>query len=441
MSINAAAASSTSLNRLLLDRGGSSIPALDNLPAAEAEKLKEGLQKFDQVASELSKNPVFGALANSDAMKFLRDLAKTVSTQAEPTAAPASAEPVFQGFCGGRGRSAPPPAPPAPPPPPAAAPPVAQTPPEPAAPPVVAAPPAPTTPPVNVAPPAAKPDPVAPPASPVALGGGTAQALSSGGAAAQASAAAAAQTAGTAAGAAPGQVDLAGITQAFGQRFAQMLQQNPLAAILSLGALGSVLGSGGFNPLSLNGANNGAQAASTGNAQALASTGGTNQVAAPPSATPGTGNAELDAMIGAGGKGMTFEDKVATMMVDIIKKMQEDIEKRLEKLKAQAQAAESGGGGGGGKGGGMLGSVLGMAGNMIMPGVGGAVGGMVGNAIGGAAGGGGAGGAGGGQESRNIEFEMLKNEMQKLSQMQQAFSNVLNEMHQLAMNAIRGIAK
>jgi hypothetical protein len=31
--------------------------------------------------------------------------------------------------------------------------------------------------------------------------------------------------------------------------------------------------------------------------------------------------------------------------------------------------------------------------------------------------------------------------MQKLSQMQQAFSNVLNEMHQLAMNSIRSIAK
>jgi hypothetical protein len=247
-------------------------------------------------------------------------------------------------------------------------------------------------------------------------------------------------------------VDLGAITQAFGQRFAQMLQQNPLAAVLAMGALGSALGSGGFNPLQLNGANNGAQAASSGNAQALASTGGSNQVAAPPSATPGTGNAELDAMIGAGGKGMTFEDKVALMMVDIIKKMQADIEKRLEKLKAQAQAAESGGGGGGGflgsimgGGGGGLGGILGMVGNMVMPGIGGAIGSMAGSAMGGggggAAGGGGAGGAGGGQESRNIEFEMLKNEMQKLSQMQQAFSNVLNEMHQLAMNAIRGIAK
>ena len=44
-----------------------------------------------------------------------------------------------------------------------------------------------------------------------------------------------------------------------------------------------------------------------------------------------------------------------------------------------------------------------------------------------------------GSESRNIEFEMLKNEMQKLSQMQQAMSNVLNEIHTLAMSAIRSI--
>ena len=42
-------------------------------------------------------------------------------------------------------------------------------------------------------------------------------------------------------------------------------------------------------------------------------------------------------------------------------------------------------------------------------------------------------------ESRNIEFEMIKNEIQKLSQMQQALSNVLNTMHEQAMGAIRHI--
>ena len=44
-----------------------------------------------------------------------------------------------------------------------------------------------------------------------------------------------------------------------------------------------------------------------------------------------------------------------------------------------------------------------------------------------------------GQESRNIEFEKIKFDMQKLSQMQQAMSNVLNTMDELAKSAIRQI--
>jgi len=43
------------------------------------------------------------------------------------------------------------------------------------------------------------------------------------------------------------------------------------------------------------------------------------------------------------------------------------------------------------------------------------------------------------QESRNIEFEKIKFDMQKLSQMQQAMSNVLNTMDELAKSAIRHI--
>jgi hypothetical protein len=222
-------------------------------------------------------------------------------------------------------------------------------------------------------------------------------------------------------------------------------QGSPLAPLLALAAIGAALGSGAFNPLQAN-ATNGAGGAAAGAGGAVPSgAGGARALGA----TAGSGNAELDAMLAAGGAGGCFEDKVAMMMCQIIKKMQEDIEKRLEKLKQQAEAAEKEGGGGGkggGKGGGgkggMLGTIGGLAGNMIAPGIGGAIGGMVGNAAGGALGGGGGGGGGAGgkgQESRNIEFEMLKNEMQKLSQMQQAFSNVLNEMHQLAMNAIRNI--
>ena len=52
---------------------------------------------------------------------------------------------------------------------------------------------------------------------------------------------------------------------------------------------------------------------------------------------------------------------------------------------------------------------------------------------------GGGGEAGGGQESRNIEFEKIKFDMQKLSQMQQALSNILNTMDELAKSAIRHI--
>ncbi len=393
MSIGRSALGASEVNRMLVDRGGQAIPGLEQLSPAALEHLQTGLRAFDEFAQSAGNDPAVANIARSEAMNFLRTLARTASTTAGD-AAPASAQRVFTGMCGGGGHRAqppaPPPAPPAAPPAPPAAPPVNQTPPAApppaAAPPVVAAPPAapppaaappaappPAVPLVNAAPPAGRPDPIAPPT--------------------------AAQP------------------------------RIPVGPLMALTAIGAALGSGSFNPLAANAAPGGAGALPTG-------AGGARALAA----SPGTGNPELDAQRQAGGAGMTFEDKVAQMMCDIIKKMQEDIEKRLEKLKAQAEAAEKGGGGGkgGGKGGGILGTIGGIAGNMIAPGVGGAIGGMVGNAVGGGGGGGGAGG-GGGSESRNIEFEMLKNEMQKLSQMQQAFSNVLNEMHQLAMNSIRNI--
>jgi hypothetical protein len=43
------------------------------------------------------------------------------------------------------------------------------------------------------------------------------------------------------------------------------------------------------------------------------------------------------------------------------------------------------------------------------------------------------------QDSRQMMMEELKNMMQKLQQMQQAPSNVLNSMHQGAMNSVRNI--
>lgn len=116
-----------------------------------------------------------------------------------------------------------------------------------------------------------------------------------------------------------------------------------------------------------------------------------------------------------------FEDIVAAFMVDFVKDKQDEIEGKLNKLR---QAAQNDGKTAGDKAGGFFGGIM-----RNIP----LVGGLFGGAQDGA--------KSGNSESRNIEFEMLKNEMQKLSQMQQAFSNVLNEMHQLAMNAIRNMGK
>lgn len=114
-----------------------------------------------------------------------------------------------------------------------------------------------------------------------------------------------------------------------------------------------------------------------------------------------------------------FEDIVAAFMVDFVKDKQDEIQGKLEKLR---QAAQNDGKTGGDKAGGFFSSVL-----RNIPIVGGLVGGSQDAA------------KSGNSESRNIEFEMLKNEMQKLSQMQQAMSNVLNEMHNMAKNAIQNI--
>lgn len=116
----------------------------------------------------------------------------------------------------------------------------------------------------------------------------------------------------------------------------------------------------------------------------------------------------------------TFEDLVAAFMVDFVKDKQKEIEGKLDKLRKSAENAEGSGVEGGARGffGGLLSSIP-------------IVGQFFGNANNA--------NKASSSESRNIEFEMLKNEMQKLSQMQQAMSNVLNEMHNLAMSAIRGI--
>jgi hypothetical protein len=112
-----------------------------------------------------------------------------------------------------------------------------------------------------------------------------------------------------------------------------------------------------------------------------------------------------------------FEDIVAAFMVDFVKDKQNEIEKKLDGLRQNAQNA---GKTGGDKAGGFFGGIV----NTL-------TGGLTGkseNAKSSESG-----------ESRNIEFEMLKNEMQKLSQMQQAMSGVLNAMNETAMKAISNI--
>jgi hypothetical protein len=152
---------------------------------------------------------------------------------------------------------------------------------------------------------------------------------------------------------------------------------------------------------------------------------------------PGNLGGGAQAALGAGTQGMAFEDIVAKMMFEVVRDMQKEVMTELENLKQQAAAAAKGGGGGGGLGG-MLGGMLGGIGNAIAPGIGGAIG----NALGGLFGGGGGGGGGDkGAESRNLAFEQLKFKMQKLSEMQQAFSAVLNSMHQTAESAIKNIAR
>lgn len=112
-----------------------------------------------------------------------------------------------------------------------------------------------------------------------------------------------------------------------------------------------------------------------------------------------------------------FEDIVAAFLVDFVKDKQNEVEKKLENLR---QSAQNAGKTAGDKAGGFLSG----AGNVLT----GGASGKAENASSSEAG-----------ESRNIEFEMLKNEMQKLSQMQQAMSGVLNSMNETAMKAIGAI--
>jgi hypothetical protein len=157
------------------------------------------------------------------------------------------------------------------------------------------------------------------------------------------------------------------------------------------------------------------------------------------------GDAQAQALAQYGGSSGFFEDTVAALMIKVVKDFQDKIEERLKKLEEQAKAAEQGKKKKKKKGG--FGAVLGVVGAVAgafvgMP----QVGYMVGSAVGGAVDKKRAESdakkdaqQNGSQESRNIEFEKIKFDMQKLSQMQQAMSNVLNSMDELAKSAIRQI--
>ena len=111
-----------------------------------------------------------------------------------------------------------------------------------------------------------------------------------------------------------------------------------------------------------------------------------------------------------------FEDIIAAFMIDTIKDKQDEVEKRLMDMDRKSNESKSVGNQAGG-------TVRGLGERMF---------GKAGKAEADAT-------TNGNSDSRNIQFELVKNEIQKLSQMQQALSNVLNTMHEQAMNAIRHI--
>ncbi len=123
-------------------------------------------------------------------------------------------------------------------------------------------------------------------------------------------------------------------------------------------------------------------------------------------------------MVAALPKPAMFEDIVAAFMIDVIKDKQENVEGRLKELDSKDNKGKTAGAQGSGFVSGLMSKIP---------------------IIGGAFKRGTEAAQDGNSDSRNIQFEIIKNEIQKLSQMQQAMSNVLNTMHEQAMGAIRHI--
>lgn len=138
-----------------------------------------------------------------------------------------------------------------------------------------------------------------------------------------------------------------------------------------------------------------------------------------------------------------FEDLVAAFMVDVMKAAQEDVKAKMEELErmnAQKAALNTAKQVADGvkMGAEVAGTVIG---TIIAPGIGTAIGSGAGKMAGDAI-------TGGEalshkkeelEDSRQLLFEQMKNSMNRLQQMMQALSNVLNTMHEGAMNSIRNI--
>jgi hypothetical protein len=222
----------------------------------------------------------------------------------------------------------------------------------------------------------------------------------------------------------------AGLAALLGGGGAAMMGGTLLSGLMGqqMGPLGLMQAITGQNPL--NPLINGAAAAATGNVfglQQIKTNLGLN------------GTRDPNSMMARLPKNASFEDLVAAMMFDTVKEEQNKVKAKLAELKDQAAAADTSKKGGGlfGGLGGILGAALPIAGAIF----GGPIGGMIGQAVGGMAGNAvnGANQGEKGAESRNLAFEELKIMMQRLSEMQQAMSNVLNAIHQTAESAIKNI--
>jgi hypothetical protein len=222
----------------------------------------------------------------------------------------------------------------------------------------------------------------------------------------------------------------AGLAALLGGGGAAMMGGTLLSGLMGqqMGPLGLIQSLTGSNPL--NPVINGAAAALTGNVF------GTQQIKTNLGLN---GTRDPNSMMARLPKNASFEDLVAAMMFDTVKEEQNKVKAKLAELKDQAAAADTSKKGGGlfGGLGGFIGAALPIAGAIF----GGPVGGMIGQAVGGMAGNAvnGANQGEKGAESRNLAFEELKIMMQRLSEMQQAMSNVLNAIHQTAESAIKNI--